>query len=107
MMKQEFEKLAGREVSSEVYAAIEALYVESSLSKKDFIGVCRQLLQSLAPVVNQPNFVGGHVWDGRAWRFTWDLELLDTDIASGRATVRYQGATLRSQQFSNYYYPAI
>ena len=47
MMQVEFERLVGREVTSEQYKLIEELYMQSSLSKQDFAKQMKKVVNSL------------------------------------------------------------
>lgn len=47
MNKQEFEAIAKREVTSEQYKAIEALYMESTMNKYDFVASIKPMLKGL------------------------------------------------------------
>ena len=47
MMKQEFEKMVGREVTPEQYDMLERLYMQSTLNKQDFAKSVKKLVQSL------------------------------------------------------------
>ena len=47
MMKHEFERLAGREVTDEQYKAIETLYMSSNLEKAEFVKSIKAILKSI------------------------------------------------------------
>ena len=47
MMRQEFEKMVGREVTPEQYDMLERLYMQSTLNKQDFAKSVKKLVQSL------------------------------------------------------------
>lgn len=53
MMKHEFEELAGRTVTNEQYKAIETLYMESNLTKPEFVKSIKQMLKSIPEVITK------------------------------------------------------
>ena len=47
MMKHEFERMAGREVTTEQYDAFETLYMNSNLNQQDFVKSIKQILKAI------------------------------------------------------------
>lgn len=96
MMKHEFEKLVGREVTTEQYEMIEGLYTQSTMSKQDFAESIKKMVHSLP----KPKFSGkvlvisiqdnsGCYWTPNGcWLHTVRAELVDVDISSGKIKVR-------------------
>ncbi len=87
MMKQEFEALAGYEVSAEDYNnIIEPMYMATDLSKQEFV-----------KTINRKNFevkhegkkviVGVKVMPNGTW-MTYEAELIDADIKTGKIKVK-------------------
>lgn len=95
MMKHEFEKLAGRTVTSEQYEAIEKLYSDSDLSKQDFVKNIRPMLKSMPEEKNNPiiqigvpDRSGFYLTPNGCWYHTILAELVDVSIKTGKIQVR-------------------
>lgn len=96
MMKHEFEQLAGREVTSEQYKAIETLYMDSTLNKEDFVKSIRQMLKSILLPEKEKNIKKMCVRDRSGYRKTPNgcyyhieyVELVDVDIKTGKYIVK-------------------
>lgn len=96
MLKEEFEKLAGRSVTSEQYKHIEQLYMDSTLNKYDFVKAIKPVLKSI-PVtpVKRPqlimgvhNMYGDMMTPNHAYYMTYLVELIDVNIRTGKKTVK-------------------
>lgn len=96
MMKQEFEKLVGREVTMDQYEMIEKLYMQSNLEKQEFAKSIKKLVHSLPKpeftgtvlVISIPDNSGFYRTPNGCWLHTIKAELVDVDIASGKIKVR-------------------
>lgn len=96
MMKQEFEKIAKVEVTSEQYEAIEKLYMESSLEKTEFIKSIKPMLKTLQKPEKRAGIVriaisdnsGYMVTPNGCWHHVIEAEIIDCDIATGKIKVR-------------------
>ena len=95
MLIREFEELAGRTVTAKQYEAIEALYMESKLSKEDFVKSIKKLLKSIPEKHEYPVLVMAcHTSSGEfktpngCYYMTERVELVDVDIRTGKRTVR-------------------
>ena len=53
MMKHEFERLAGREVTDEQYDAFETLYMNSNLNQQDFVKSIKQILKAIKTILKK------------------------------------------------------
>lgn len=51
MMKHEFEELAGRTVTNDQYKAIETLYMESNMTKQEFVKSVQPMLKAIPEVI--------------------------------------------------------
>lgn len=88
MMKSEFEKLAGRTVTGEQYKAIEALYMESTLDKLDFVKSMKAMLKSIPEQhANSRIIIGVKPMPNGTW-MTYEAELVDVNIATGKTIVK-------------------
>ena len=96
MMKQEFEKMVGREVTPEQYDMLERLYMQSTLNKQDFAKSVKKLVQSLPKpkftgkvlVISVPDNSGYYRTPNGCWLHTVLAELVDVEIGSGRIKAR-------------------
>lgn len=96
MMKQEFEKLVGREVTMEQYEMIEELYMQSTMSKQDFAKSIKKMVHSLPKpeftgkvlVIAVPDNSGYYRTPNGCWLHTVRAELVDVDIRNGKIKVR-------------------
>ncbi len=101
-MKCEFEKLAGRTVTVEQYDAIERLYVETDLSKQEFVKSIKPLLKAI-PEVKKQTILTMNVRDNAGYYKTpngcynhlVDVELISVDIATGKTIVKVIENTYR------------
>ena len=100
MLKQEFERLAKRTVTSEQYEHIEKLYMISEMDKYQFVKTITQFLKSVPetepkhPIMimmtdrNMENApTEAHVIDSRG-HWTVQVELLNIDIKTGKRIFR-------------------
>lgn len=95
MMKEEFEKIAGRSVTSEQYSHIEQLYLESNLNKYDFVKSIKGLLKSIPEQHNYPVLVMGYhnqygdmLTPNHAYYMSVRVQLINVDIRNGKRTVK-------------------
>ncbi len=95
MMKQEFEKLAGRMVTMDQWNMIEGLYMESDLEKHDFVKSIKGLLKSIPEehskqikVMCKRNKWGENTTPNGCWYMTVLVEVMDVDIKTGKIKVR-------------------
>lgn len=96
MMKQEFEKLAGREVTVKQYKAIEKLYMESSLDKQAFVKSIRGMLKTIPEPVKEKKIImigvrdksGSYLTPNGCWHYTKLAELINVNIKTGKIEVR-------------------
>ena len=98
MMKQEFERIAGYEVSAEdYYKVIEPMYMATNLSKQDFVktinrkrfAVKKESRPALGimkmGIINR----NGYAWTPNGcWRFIKYVAVEDVDIKTGKYIVR-------------------
>ena len=92
MMQQEFEKLVGYEVSSQVYKAIEQLYMNCNLGKAEFAKRFKSSMEIFAlPKTEKKNGVLtislGETLDG-CHLMTFKAEIVDKDRLSGKPVVK-------------------
>lgn len=96
MMQVEFERLVGREVTSEQYKLIEELYMQSSLSKQDFAKQMKKVVNSLPrPKKNcrtytmaVPDNSGHYRTPNGCYIHTVQVELLDVSVRTGSLKVK-------------------
>lgn len=96
MMKSEFEKLAGRQVTAEQYEAIEKLYMESTLCQSDFVKSIKPMLKSIPMPESRKKIImigvtdrsGCRMTPNGCWYHTKLAELVDVNIATGKMQVR-------------------
>lgn len=95
MMKYEFEALVGRTVTPDQYKAIEALYIDSTMSKQDFVKSIKPLLKGIPEVKKSPvltmafhNCYGDMKTPNGCYYLTKQVELLNVDIRAGKKHVR-------------------
>lgn len=87
MMKQEFEALAGYEVSAEDYNnIIEPMYMATDLSKQDFVKtINRKAFEKKHEY--KKIIVGVKAMPNGTW-MNYEAELIDADIKTGKLKVR-------------------
>ena len=96
MMKCEFEALAKREVTQEQYTAIEALYMDSSLSKVDFVKSIKGLLNSIPEPAKEKTIYTISCTDNSGYEYTPNhcyihtikAELVDIRVSDGKYLLR-------------------
>lgn len=96
MMKHEFEKMAGREVTTEQYRAFETLYMSSNLNKQDFVKSMKEILKAIPQPEKEKNIKRMCVRDRSGFRMTpngcWYhieyVELVDIDIKTGKYIIK-------------------
>lgn len=87
MMKQEFERIAGYEVSTEDYNnIIEPMYTATSMSKQDFV---KTLNKKQFEKKHEPQIVkvGVKMMPNGTW-VTYDAQLVKVDIKTGKTIVK-------------------
>ena len=89
MMQQEFEKLAGYRVTSEVYDAIEVLYLNSNLDKMQFAKKFKSAFKIYAVTKELPEIIvsSGKTLNG-CWEMTNRYKVTGTDVKTGKRKVR-------------------
>lgn len=70
MMKHEFERMAGREVTTEQYDAFETLYMNSNLNQQDFVKSIKQILKAIPQPKKEKNIKRMCVRDRSGYRKT-------------------------------------
>lgn len=96
MMKNEFEKLAGRTVTEEQYRAIEILYMSSNLEKAEFVKSIMPSLKSIPQQEKVKDIKRMAVRDNSGFRKTPNgcyyhieyVELVDVDIKTGKYIIK-------------------
>lgn len=95
MLREEFERIAGRTVTAEQYKHIEALYMDSNVDKYSFVKSIKPLLKTLPEVKKHPvlvmarhNYYGNMRTPNGCYYMTVKVELIDVNIRSGKRTVR-------------------
>lgn len=95
MMKYEFEELAGRTVTNEQYKMIEALYMESSMTKQEFVKSIKGMLKGIPEQHNYSvmtmgvhNAYGDILTPNGAYYMTVQVELINVNIKTGKKLVR-------------------
>ena len=68
MMKHEFERMAGREVTTEQYDAFETLYMNSNLNQQDFVKSIKQILKAIPQPKKEKNIKRMCVRDRSGYR---------------------------------------
>ena len=87
MMKQEFERLAGYEVSTEDYNnIIEPMYMATDLSKEDFIKTINRKAFEKKHEYKKV-IVGVKVMPNGTW-MTYEAEIINTNIKTGKVEVK-------------------
>ena len=89
MMKNEFEKLAGYEVSMDTYKnIIEPMYMRSECDKHTFIKNLKKMREALEEKHHfQKILVGVKPMPNGTW-MTYEAELIDVNIKTGKTLVR-------------------
>lgn len=96
MMKHEFERMAGREVTTEQYDAFETLYMNSNLNQQDFVKSIKQILKAIPQPKKEKNIKRMCVRDRSGYRKTPNgcyyhieyVELVDIDIKTGKYIIK-------------------
>lgn len=96
MMKHEFEKLAGRQVTAEQYKAIETLYTSSDLNKQDFVKNIKSMLKTIPQPEKKKTIVmigvtdrsGYYKTPNGCWYHTYLGELVGINIKTGKMQVK-------------------
>ena len=96
MMKHEFERLAGREVTDEQYKAIETLYMSSNLEKAEFVKSIKAILKSIPKPEKRKDIKRMAVRNRSGYRKTPNgcyyhieyVELVDIDIKTGKYIIK-------------------
>lgn len=103
MMKQEFEKMTGRNFTNEQYNAIEILYMSTNLNKADFVKSIKPILKAIPQPEREKDIKRMRVRDRSGYRKTPNgcyyhivyVELVDIDIT----TRKYVIDSLREKDF--------
>lgn len=97
MMKQEFERIAGYEVSTDDYNnIIEPMYLATDLSKQDFVKTINRKRfavkkESRPAIIKRMGIMNNYGYDrtpNGCWRFIQYVAIEDIDIKTGRYVVR-------------------
>ena len=95
MTQVEFERLVGREVTSEQYKLIEELYMQSSLSKQDFAKQMKKVVNSLPRPRCSKTYTmavtdksGHYRTPNGCYIHTVQVELLDVSVRTGSLKVK-------------------
>lgn len=90
MMKQEFEKLAGYEVSAEDYKnVIEPMYMATNLSKQEFVKSINRKAFEVKHEYEKIT-VGVKAMPNGTW-MVYEAELINVNIKTGKAEVKRLG----------------
>lgn len=88
MTKNEFEKIAKRNVTDEQYKAIETLYMASDLDKYEFTKSIKGLLKSIPEENNSEKLIIGVKQMPNGTWLTYEAELIDFNIETGKVEVK-------------------
>lgn len=96
MMKHEFEKMIGREVTPEQYKMIEGLYMSSDLDKQAFVKSIKPVVKSLEKENRNSGIYYMAIRDNSGffktpngcWYHTVAVELVDVNIRTGKIKIR-------------------
>ena len=88
MTKNEFEKIAKRNVTDEQYKAIETLYMASDLDKYEFTKSIKELLKSVPEESKTKKLIIGVKQMPNGTWLTYEAELIDFNIETGKVEVR-------------------
>lgn len=89
MMQQEFEKLVDYRVTSEVYDAIEQLYMNCDLDKTEFVKKFKSAFKIFAVQEKRPEIVvsSGKTPNG-CWEMTNRYKVIGVDVKTGKRKVK-------------------
>lgn len=95
MLKSEFEKLVGRNVTDNLYRAIESIYMESDLTKQEFCRVFGPVVDAIRKPYRDKMIKCMKVRDrsgfektpNGCWFHVKYVELVDIDVSTGRYVV--------------------
>ena len=112
MMREEFERIAKREVTDEQYKAIETLYMASNLDKYAFVKSIKGLLQTMPEPEKEHKIVrvstvdrSGHErTPNGCWIHTIKAELVDIDIATGKTVLKAIPNSYQLDNWCEYHY---
>ena len=88
MMKNEFERIAGRTVTVEQYKAIETLYMESKLDKHDFVKSIRSMLKTIPEQTNRERILVGVMAMPNGTWMNYEAEIINANIKTGKIEVK-------------------
>lgn len=95
MMKQEFEKIAGRTVTAEQFDMINGLYMESDLDKYEFVKSLKGMLktipekhESIKKVMAVRDNSGYYRTPNGCYLHLVDVEVMDVNIKTGKVEVK-------------------
>lgn len=88
MMKHEFEAIAKRTVTDEQYKAIEALYMESTLDKNEFVKSIKGMLKSLPEESKEEKVIVGVKQMPNGTWMTYEAQVIDINIKTGKYEVK-------------------
>jgi len=86
MMKYEFETITGIEVTDEMYDVIEKMYIASDMDKRDFVKMLN--LKAIAKPKEKTIVRIGVTRAFSGSIIGFEAELLDIDIATGKAKIK-------------------
>ena len=92
MTRQEFENLAGYETSAEIYnTIIEPTYMRTNWDKATFVKKIKPMREALEERHDRPHIIVGvkHLPNGTL--MTYEAELINVNIKSGKMEVRRLG----------------
>ena len=95
MMKQEFEKIAGRTVTAEQFDMINGLYMESDLDKYEFVKSLKWMLKAIPEKRERSKKVmaimdnsGYYRTPNGCYLHLVDVEIMDINIKTGKIEVK-------------------
>lgn len=91
MLKEEFEKLTGKEVTWETYQKWNDLYMDCDQSKQDFCKRVKPLVQERKPNPKPRYMIGSEYIYGERYYKYWVYEMVDSDIKTGITTLKEIG----------------
>ena len=93
MMKHEFERMAGREVTTEQYDAFETLYMNSNLNQQDFVKSIKQILKAIPQPKKEKNIKRMCVRDRSGYRKTQTDVITISNMWNWLTSTSQQGNT--------------
>lgn len=95
MLKDEFEKMLGFEVSAEIYNSFNTLYMNCDLNKQDFVKKYKSVIKDYKKkpkpfkkvLVGTYNRLGEEKTPNGAYYYGYDADLIGVDIKRGKPIV--------------------